>query len=101
MASRKEYIAGQKEKHGRKAVVVIAAEEFERITRPRRSLVQLMRESPLADAEIERIAELANRIVDEDVEPVDFDAPDGALVDILFVLVVILIVQVVLKTAGS
>jgi prevent-host-death family protein len=40
-------------RRGRKAVVVIAAEEFERITRPRRSLVQLMRESPLADAEID------------------------------------------------
>ena len=40
-------------RRGRKAVVVIAAEEFERITRPKRSLVELMRESPLADAELD------------------------------------------------
>ena len=40
-------------RRGRKAVVVIAAEEFERITRPKRSLVELLRESPLADAEVD------------------------------------------------
>jgi len=40
-------------RRGRKAVVVIAAEEFERITRPKRSLVELLRESLLADAEVD------------------------------------------------
>ena len=40
-------------RRGRKAVVVIAVEEFERITRPKRSLVELMRDSPLADAELD------------------------------------------------
>jgi antitoxin Phd len=40
-------------RRGRNAVVVISAEEFERLTRPRRSLVELMRESPLADVELD------------------------------------------------
>lgn len=40
-------------RRGRKAVVVISVEEFERITRPKRSLVELMRESPLADADLD------------------------------------------------
>lgn len=40
-------------KHGRDAVVVVAAAEYDRLTRPRRSLIQLVREAPSALGELE------------------------------------------------
>ncbi len=44
-------------RHGREAVVVVAASEFKRITQPEISLVEFMRKSPLyglEDLEFER-----------------------------------------------
>lgn len=35
------------------AVVVLAADEYERLTRPRESLLAFLQQSPLADAELE------------------------------------------------
>lgn len=37
-------------RHGREEVVVLAVEEYRRLTRRQRSFVTFMRESPLADA---------------------------------------------------
>ena len=40
-------------RRGRNAVVVIAAETYERLTRPAGSLVEFFRNSPLAEANLE------------------------------------------------
>ena len=44
-------------KHGRDAVVVVAAEEFERLTRPKRSLIEFIRDAPegFGDLDLERV----------------------------------------------
>ncbi|MDO9707357.1 type II toxin-antitoxin system Phd/YefM family antitoxin [Paracraurococcus lichenis] len=39
--------------HGRDAVVVLSAEDYARLTTPRRSLFELMQTSPLRDLDIE------------------------------------------------
>lgn len=44
-------------KHGRDAVVVVAADEYERLTRPKRSLIDFIREAPkgFGDLDLERV----------------------------------------------
>lgn len=39
-------------KHGRNAVVILSIEDYERIAKPKTSLVDFLRTSPLAEAEI-------------------------------------------------
>jgi prevent-host-death family protein len=40
-------------RHGRDAVVVISAEEYDRITRPTVGLIEFLERSPLADVELD------------------------------------------------
>ncbi len=40
-------------RHGRKAVVIVAADEYRRMTRPQGSLVEFLRRSPLRGVELE------------------------------------------------
>ena len=40
-------------RHGRKAVVVLAYDEYERLTRPAQNLAQFLLQSPLAGSELE------------------------------------------------
>jgi len=40
-------------KHGHKAVVVLSYKEYEAMTKPKNSLVNFFRDSPLADAELD------------------------------------------------
>lgn len=40
-------------KHGKKAVVVMAYEEFERLSKPKTNLVKFFRDSPLAKANLD------------------------------------------------
>lgn len=44
-------------KHGREAVVVVAADEYERLTRPTRSLIEFIRDAPdaLGELDLERV----------------------------------------------
>lgn len=52
----REALAGKAQRvtrGGRDAVVVVAAEEYERLTRPAVGLVQFLVQSPLADVELD------------------------------------------------
>jgi antitoxin Phd len=52
----REALAGKPQRvtrGGRDAVVVVAAEEYERLTRPALSLVEFLSRSPLADVELD------------------------------------------------
>ena len=46
-------------KRGEEAVVVVSAEDYRRLTKPKRSLIEFFRKSPLADVQLdlERIRE--------------------------------------------
>ena len=40
-------------RHGREVVVIVSAEEYRRMTQPEKTLVDFLRESPLADYELD------------------------------------------------
>ena len=40
-------------KHGHKAVVVLSYEDYEAMTKPKTNIVEFLRNSPLADAELD------------------------------------------------
>lgn len=44
-------------KHGRDAVVIVAVDEYERLTRPKRSLLEFFRDAPdgFGDLDLERV----------------------------------------------
>ena len=52
-------------RHGRKAVVIIAAEEYGRMTKPEGSFSEFMRSSPLAGAQldIERTRDAGRKLI--------------------------------------
>ena len=50
-------------RHGKKAVVVVACEEFERMQRGSDSLVDFLRKSPLRGLDLERARDLPRDVV--------------------------------------
>ncbi len=52
-------------KHGQVAVIVLSAEEYEKLTRPEKNIVQFFQESPLAQEDIflERSKEKPREII--------------------------------------
>lgn len=51
-------------KHGRAAVVVVAADEYERLTRPKRTLLELVRNAPegFGELDLERVQDTGRDI---------------------------------------
>jgi prevent-host-death family protein len=49
-------------KHGKTAAVVLSAKDYERLTRPRESLVEFFRRSPLKGLTIERVQDLPRSV---------------------------------------
>ncbi len=52
-------------KHGQVAVIVISAEEYNKLTKPKKNIVQFFQESPLAQEDIsfERSKEIPREII--------------------------------------